>query len=96
MQVRIVRMAVHEPFVSMPVGMRFAGRSVRRVLMLMMGIVHVPMLVFHCLVHVFVIVHFDQVQIQADPHQQRGGRETHRDRLSEDHDSQRRADEWRG
>ena len=87
MQVRIVRMAVHEPFVSVPVGMRFTGWIVWRVLMLMMGIVHMPMLVFHCLVHVFVIVHFDQVQIQADPHQQRGGRETYRDRFPEDHDS---------
>ncbi len=43
MQVGIVLMLVQNPRVPVPVAMRLAGRRVRRVLMLVMDVVHVAM-----------------------------------------------------
>ena len=71
MQVRIMRMLVQKPRVCVPVAMRLAGRRGGRVLMLVMNIVHVAMLMLERLMQMFVLVRLDEVQIDADAHQQR-------------------------
>jgi len=49
--------------------MRLAGRRVRRMLMLVMEVMHVAMFMLERLMHMLVIVGLDEVQIDANPHQ---------------------------
>ncbi len=60
-QVRIVRMAMNEPFVMMRVRVGLAGRIIRRMLVLVMFIVYVSMFVRHFPVCVFVVMKLDEV-----------------------------------
>jgi hypothetical protein len=68
-EVRIVRMLVQNPRVPVPMAMRLAGRRVRRMLMLVMEVMHVAMFMLERLMHMLVIVGLDEVQIDANPHQ---------------------------
>ncbi len=68
-QVGIVRMLVRERGVPMPMAVRLPSGVIRRVLMLVMGVVDVPVLVFHRLVNVLMCVRLSEVQIDADGHQ---------------------------
>ena len=68
-EVRIVRMLVQNPRVPVPMAMRLAGRRVRRMLMLVMDVMHVAMFMLERLMHMLVIVGLDEVQIDANPHQ---------------------------
>ena len=56
MQIGIVRMAMHQGGMPMPMAMRFAGRIARTMLMLMMLVVTVPMFMLHRFMNVVMIV----------------------------------------
>src|SRR6266478_5765332 len=70
-QVRIMRMLVHHPRVLVRVlvrvAMRLAGRIVRRMGVLVVGVVHVPVLVRERLMHVLVVMRLREMQIDPDP-----------------------------
>ena len=61
MNVGIVRMAVTHGLVGVPMRMRFTGRCRRVVGVAMVLVVLMAMLMFDCLVRVFVIVTFADV-----------------------------------
>lgn len=61
MQVGVVGMAMNESLVPMDVRMRFARRIVRRMLMLVMLVVNMPMFVTGFLVFVVVLMNFRQM-----------------------------------
>src|SRR3954469_22748950 len=65
MKVGIVRMLVPHRLVPVPMRMRFTGRIVRPVLMMMVIVVAMPVLVFHGLVAVLMIMPFGQMQPKA-------------------------------
>jgi hypothetical protein len=67
-QVGIMRMLVHHSPMPVQVAVRFADRIIRRMPMLVVGVVHVPVLMLEWLVEVFVVVRFGKMQIDADPH----------------------------
>ena len=69
MGVGIMRMGVREPFMRMEMGMRFTGRIVRRVLMLVMLVVDVQMFVLLELVNMRVLVAFGEVEPYAGQHE---------------------------
>jgi hypothetical protein len=56
MQIRIVRMAVHETGMMVSVRMRLAAWIIGLVCMQMMLVMNVPVLVFHLLMRMFVFV----------------------------------------
>ena len=64
-------MLVQHPRVPVPVAMRLTRRDVRRVLMLVMDVVHVAMFMLERVMQMFVVMRLGEVQIDADPHQQR-------------------------
>ena len=66
MQVGIVRMLVQKPRVPVSVAMRLAGR---RVLVLVMDVMHVAMFMLERFMQMLVVVRLREVQIDADPHQ---------------------------
>jgi hypothetical protein len=72
----------------MRVDMRMRLRLVilRIVVMLMMNIVHMPVIVDHPCMNMYVIVAFAQVQPQTGPHQDTPGDELDRERFMEEHD----------
>ena len=65
-----MRMLVPNPQVPMPVAMGLSARIGRRMIVLVMDIVHVAMLVFERLMRVLVVMRLGEVQIDANPHQQ--------------------------
>ena len=73
--VRHVRMLVLQPLVAMRVRVGLAGRIVRRVLVLMVLIVHMRVGVLQGLMDVLVLVVLGQVQPDADAHEQAGDEE---------------------
>ena len=78
MNVRVMWVRVDEFLVTMRVRVRFTGRVVRAVGVLVMLVVCVQVLVFHRLVTVFVPVMFRQVQPDAERHEHCGSNETNR------------------
>ena len=73
--------------------MRLPGRIPRRMLVLVMGIMHVPMLMLERLMQVLVFMRLCQVQIDADTHEQRRTEEGKGRRLAEQRKRESRADE---
>src|SRR6516165_11744343 len=71
MEVRIVRVLVQHPRVPVPVAMRLTRRRVRRVLMLVMDVVHVAMFMLERFMQMLVVVRLGEVQINSNAHQQR-------------------------
>ena len=69
MEVRIMRMLVQHPRVQVPVAMRLTRRRIRRVLMLVMDVVHVAMFMLERFMQMLVVVRLGEVEIDADPHQ---------------------------
>ena len=63
-----MRMLMQNPRVPVPVAMRLSARIGRRMIVLVMAIVHVAMLMFERLMHVLVVVRLGEVQIDANPH----------------------------
>ena len=68
MQVRVVRVPVHERGVPVTVRVGLAGRIGDGVLVLVMFVVTMPVLVLHWLVEVFVLMPLGQMQPQAEAH----------------------------
>ena len=66
--VRHMGMLVHEPLVAMPMRMRFAGRVIGPMSVLVVRIVHMRMAVLHRLMNVFMIMNLRQVQPHAGSH----------------------------
>ena len=60
--VRIMRVAVCESLVTVPMAVRFSRRIVRAMCVPVMRVMVMQMLVLHHRVHVFVLVAFGQVQ----------------------------------
>jgi hypothetical protein len=57
--------------VPVRVAMRLAGRIARRMLVLVVGVMHVPVLMLDRLMQVLVFMRLGQVQIDTDAHEQR-------------------------
>src|SRR5215468_199471 len=76
MQVGIVRMLVQKPRVSVPVAMRLTRRRFRRMLMLVMDVMHVAMFMLEWFMQMLVVVRLGEVQINANAHQQRCAHES--------------------
>ena len=83
MQVRIMRVLVHEPYVPVRVTVRLRGRIARLMFMLMVDVMHVPVLMLEQIMQVLMVVSLCEVQIDADPHEQRRADEGKGWRLAE-------------
>ena len=83
MQIGIVRMFVHKPSMPVQMNVRLTDRIARRMRMLVMRVMEMAVLVFQGLVHMLVVVRFCQMQINADPHQQRRAEERNGQWLAE-------------
>lgn len=94
-QVRVMRMTVHQIAVAMGVAVRFARRIVRFVTMRVVWIVRMEMLVFQALVCVTVFVTFGEMQPQPDGHEQPCQYQALRRRFAEQGDRQGSSDEGR-
>lgn len=68
MQIGIMRVPVPHRRMPMPMAMGFASRIVHRVSVLVMDGVDVPMLVFHGVVLMFMLMRLGQMKIDADRH----------------------------
>ena len=68
MEVRVVRMPVHQANVPVPMRVWFTGRIARTMRVLMMLVVTMPVFMLHRLVNVLVLVSFRQMQPQPEPH----------------------------
>ena len=95
-QVRVVRMRVHQSTVTVPVRVGLAGRVCRRVLMPMMRVMHVPVLVLERLVDVLVLMTLGEMQPHANGHEDARGSQLPSDRLREEDEREHGADERRG
>jgi len=69
MEVREVRMAMREPSVTVAMGILLSRRVVRCVCMLVMRVMDMPVLVLHCLMLVLMLVPLDEMQVEADAHE---------------------------
>ena len=75
-------MLEQKPRKPMPVAMRLAGRCVRRLLMLVMDVMHVAMFMLERLTQTLVVVRLGEVQIDTNAHQQRRAYESRARRLA--------------
>ena len=64
-QVRKVRMAMHERSMAVAMGVWLARRIVRRVRMLVMRVVNVPVLVLHRFVIMLMLMPLDEMQVKT-------------------------------
>jgi len=69
MNIGIMPVAVNDRAMPVPMAMGFADRITWTVLMLVVGFVDVPMLVFDGAVFVLVLMGFGQMQVKTDCHQ---------------------------
>jgi hypothetical protein len=69
MQVGVMRMPMHQGWVSMPMGVRLAWGIVRTVRMMVVFVVTVPVLVLHRFVNMLMLVSLRQMQPQTKRHQ---------------------------
>jgi hypothetical protein len=83
--VRHVRVSVFQSAVTVRMGVRFAGRIVGAVFVLMMRIMHVGMRVFHGFMNVLMFVVLGDVQPYADRHQQPRHQQLKRERLTQEY-----------
>lgn len=82
-QVGIMRVPMHKRSMLMPMGVWLARRIVRRVRVVVMFIVDVPMLVLHHVVPMLMLMAFREVRPQADRHQTARRNEPKRQGLAE-------------
>lgn len=92
-QVGIVRVAVDEPRVPVPVRVRLARRIVGAVRVPVVLVMHVRVLVLHRLVHMLVLVPLGEMEPDAEAHEPAGGEQLQRQRLAEGGDREERPDE---
>ena len=95
MQIGVVGMPMHQFDVPVPMSMRLSGGIALGVLVLVMGIVTMPVLVFHRLVEVFMLVLFGQMQPKTQPHQAARDKQLHGKRLTQYHDRENGSHEGR-
>jgi hypothetical protein len=95
MQVRKVRMAMREPGMTVAMAMWLSGRVVWCVSMLVMRVMDMSVLVLHRLMLVLMLVPFDEMQVEADAHEDRCCDKPKTDWLRKQYYGQRRTDEWR-
>ena len=69
MEVRVVRMPVHQAHVPMAMSVRFARRVAGAMRVLMMLVVTMPVFMLHRFVNVLVLVPLGQMQPEAETHQ---------------------------
>ena len=69
MEIRVMRMLVPNPRVSVPVAVGLSVWIGRRMVVLVMDIMDMAMLVLERFVQVLVVMRLGEVQIDADPHQ---------------------------
>lgn len=72
MQVREVRMAVHERGMPVAVDMRFTYGVIRPVFVLVVRVMDVPVFVLYRVMMVLVRMPFDEMKIETDAHQHSG------------------------
>ena len=78
----------------MRMGVRFARRITRGVLVLMVLIVHVGVRMLHQLVRVLMLVMLRQMQPHAEAHEQAGRNQLNGHGLSQEHNGRERAQKW--
>ena len=96
MNVRVMRMSVDQFLVTVPMRVRFAGRVIRAVDMLMMLVVSVQVLVFHRLMPVLVFVPLSQMKPDAEAHEGSGNPDTNRQLVAQEQNRDGCAHERRG
>ena len=69
MEVREVRMAMREPSMAVAMGIWLSRRVVRCVCMLVMHVMDMSVLVLHRLMLVLMFVPLDEMQVEADAHE---------------------------
>jgi hypothetical protein len=92
MQIRIVRMGVDQPGMSVVVDVRFARRINGTMAMLMMFVMHMGVGMCHGLMDMIMFVPLDEVKIEPDPHQNSSEDKSGSDRLAEHDEREQRAD----
>jgi hypothetical protein len=96
MHVRDVGMPVCQPAMPMDVRVRLPRRIVGRVLMVVMGVVHMRMRMLHRLVRMGVLMTLGQVEPHANAHRQPGDGQLERRRIARKRQSGDRAQERGG
>ena len=96
MQVGCVWVRMHEVFVPVRMRMRFAGRIIKFVHVLMVLVVHMHVLVLHRLVRVLVFVMFGKMQPDAEADQSRGNPELRVRSLAQEQERENHPHERRG
>lgn len=96
MNIRLMRMRVLQRLMLMPMAVRFAGRIMGAVSMLMMFVVMVKMFVFQWLMSMPVLMMLREVQPYADGHECTGNQKRRRDGITEKEDGKNRSDKWCG
>lgn len=77
MDVGVMGVGVPQRGMSVRMSVRFAGRIVQPVFVLMVGIVFVLMVVKHFFMFMFMFVSLGQVQVDPDAHQDRRRKKGH-------------------
>ena len=83
-QVRVMRVPVHQPRVPVPVRMRFARRRIFAMLVLVVFVVAVTVLVLQLLMHMLVLMPLRQVQPEAKAHERARDQQPGGQRLAEE------------
>jgi hypothetical protein len=96
MLVGIMRVFVDETAMLVRMAVRFAVRIGRRVRVRMMRVVDMPVLMTERFVHMFVLVFFGKMQIQARRHEPGSADQGQCDGLAEPRNRDRSADKGRG
>ncbi len=78
MQVGVMRVAVHQRRMAVPMGMRLARRRRRVMLVAVMLVMDVAMLMLHRAVDVKMLVPFRDMEPKSERHQAAGGRQLRR------------------
>ena len=83
MQVRVMRVLMDQGLVPVPMTMGLASWVARAMPVLMMNVMAVPVLVLDWLMRVFMGVRLREVEVQAQPHEQRGANQRQRERIAQ-------------
>ena len=94
MEIRVMRMLVPNPRVSVPVAVGLSVWIGRRMVVLVVHIVDVTMLVLDRLMQVLVVMRLGEVQIDTNPHEKCGADQGKSWRLAEQRQRKGCADKW--
>ncbi len=96
MNVRVVRMTMHQLRMPMPMRVRLAGRISRSMRVLMMLVMDVRVFVFQSLMPVFMFVPFREVQPHPQAHQNCRHQKPATCPVAQKNNRHRRSNEWTG